>query len=232
MKLILQTIDKNTFEVTVPDDGTLQDLKNQISTIKNHPTEQLKLIYNGAILDNNTKKLTEYNLVDNTKIVVLLQKSKAEVKPPKADEPKVQEEPKPVQPSSTDANEDDETGQPGTVLNQFTNMINQNPEAFMQLLMSDPFISQVAQQNPQGFMQVISDPNFINNILQAEPSEEDSMYDRFFDGEIQLTDTQKQDVNDIVAMGFPFEDVIQYYIAYDHNKEMTINALFSERFGD
>jgi len=233
MKLILQTVDKTTFEVEVPDDGTLQDLRNQISTVKNHPVDQMKLIYNGSILDNNAKKLTEYKLVEGTKLVVLLQKAKVETKQPvKPEEPKVPMEQNPTDESiNPEADQDDQPPQQNMV-GQFANLVQQNPEAFMQLLMSDPFISQIAQQNPQFFAQVISDPNFVNNLVQAEPTEEDTMYEKFFEGEIKLTDEQKKDVNEIVAMGFPFEDVIQYYVAYDNNKEMALNALFNEKFGD
>ncbi|ARF11630.1 ubiquitin family protein [Klosneuvirus KNV1] len=232
MKLILQTVDKTTFEVEVPDDGTLQDLRNQISAVKNHPVDQLKLIYNGSILNDNAKKLTEYKLVDGTKLVVLLQKAKVETKQSaKPEEPKVPMEQKPVdQTTEPEANQNEQPSQ--NMVGQFANLVQQDPEAFMQLLMNDPFISQIAQQNPQFFAQVISDPNFINNLVQVEPTEEDTMYEKFFEGEIKLTDDQKKDVNEIVAMGFPFEDVIQYYVAYDNNKEMALNALFNEKFGD
>ena len=232
MKLILQTVDKTTFEGEVPDDGTLQDLRNQISAVKNHPVDQLKLIYNGSILNDNAKKLTEYKLVDGTKLVVLLQKAKVETKQSaKPEEPKVPMEQKPVdQTTEPEANQNEQPSQ--NMVGQFANLVQQDPEAFMQLLMNDPFISQIAQQNPQFFAQVISDPNFINNLVQVEPTEEDTMYEKFFEGEIKLTDDQKKDVNEIVAMGFPFEDVIQYYVAYDNNKEMALNALFNEKFGD
>ena len=232
MKLILQTVDKTTFEVEVPDDGILQDLRNQISAVKNHPVDQLKLIYNGSILNDNAKKLTEYKLVDGTKLVVLLQKAKVETKQSaKPEEPKVPMEQKPVdQTTEPEANQNEQPSQ--NMVGQFANLVQQDPEAFMQLLMNDPFISQIAQQNPQFFAQVISDPNFINNLVQVEPTEEDTMYEKFFEGEIKLTDDQKKDVNEIVAMGFPFEDVIQYYVAYDNNKEMALNALFNEKFGD
>lgn len=234
MKLILQTVDKTTFDVEVPDDGTLQDLRNQISTLKNHPADQMKLIYNGSILSDNAKKLSEYNLVDGTKLVILLQKAKAVPKQPeKQAQPEKQVEPeKPEvleQGDATNPNVPIQPQIPG-MPGQFANMAQQNPEAFMQMLMSDPFINQIAQQNPQFFAQVINNPNFINNLMQAEP--EDPMYDKLFEGEIQLTDVQKKEVNEIIAMGFPFEEVIQYYIAYDHNKEMALNALFNEKFGD
>ena len=239
MKLIIQTVDKATFEVDVLDNGTLQDLRTQISTIKNHPSDQIKLIYDGAVLSDNTKKLSEYKLTDGAKLVILMQKPKAAPKQPE----KPVEEKKVVEDKFLESemqNVQDPVqipqmpqmpqipGMPG----QFANMAQQDPEGFMQMLMTDPFISQIAQQNPQFFAQVINDPNFLNNLVQAEPTEEDAMYEIVFDGEIQLTDEQKKDVNEIITMGFPFEDVIQYYIAYDHNKEMALNALFSEKFGD
>lgn len=233
MKLLVQTVDKTTFEVEVPDDGTLQDLRNQISVVKSHPADQMKLIYNGSILDNNTKKLSEYKLTEGTKLVVLLQKAKVEPKPPvKPEEPKVPIEQKPDDHQATGDGQDAQPQQQPGMVGQFANLVQNNPAAFMQLLMTDPMLQQIAQQNPQFFAQVINDPNFLNNLIQAEPTEEDAVYEKLFEGEINLTDAQKKEVNEIVAMGFPFEDVIQYYVAYDHNKEMALNALFGEKFGD
>lgn len=239
MKLIIQMIDKSTFDVTVPNDGTVQDIKNQISVTKNHPIDQMKIIYNGSILDN-AKKLSEYNLTDETKIVVLLQKAKVitkeSVKQPIQNDDDVDD----VDDDVDNDDDVDETAQP--TINQIVGMLQQNPQALMQLLMADPIIQQVAQQNPNFLAQLINDPNFINNLVHEEHIEGDEeyveedqtngVYEKFFEGEIILTDNQKQEVNDIVAMGFPFEDVIPFYVACDHNKEQAINALFKEKFGD
>lgn len=233
MKLLVQTVDKTTFDVEVQEDGTLQDLRNQISAVKNHPSDQMKLIYNGSILDNNAKKLSEYKLVEGTKLVILFQKAKVEQKQPaKQTEPKAPEE-KPVEKPGEQPTGSEQEAQPGNMAGQFANMAQQNPEAFMQMLANDPFLGQIIQQNPQFMMQFIGDPNFLNNLIQAEPTEEDAMYEKFFDGEIQLNDAQKKEVQEIMTMsGCPFAEVIQYYEAYDHNKEMTLNALFNEKFGD
>src|SRR3990170_577655 len=79
MKLTVQTLDQKTFEVTIDEKETLHTLKNEIGKLKDHPSDQLKLIFNGAVLDNNDKKLSEYKIIDGTKIVLLLQKTKSKL---------------------------------------------------------------------------------------------------------------------------------------------------------
>ena len=62
-------------------------------------------------------------------------------------------------------------GNPVGLQGAFAQVLQQNPEMFMQMLMQDPQIQQMAQADPQGFMQLVSDPNFINNVTQYKPSE-------------------------------------------------------------
>ena len=105
----------------------------------------------------------------------------------------------------------------------------------MQLMLANPQIQQLYQQNPQAVQQLFSDPNFLTSLMQVggEVQEDDEMYNKVFDGDIPLTEEQKSEVEEIVSMGFgTFEDAVQYYIAYDCNKEQTINALLNEKFED
>ena len=95
---------------------------------------------------------------------------------------------------------------------------------------------EISNKYPQLLEQIIGDPNFINNVIAAgegmmgqADDENETLYGKFFEGEIKLTEDQKNEVNDIVEMGFPFDEVIQLYVAYGHNKELTVNALFDEQ---
>ena len=109
--------------------------------------------------------------------------------------------------------------------------IQQNPQMLIQLLMASPQIQQMSQQNPEVFQQIINDPSLINNIMQLTQTmqQDEQMYNKVFDGDINLTEEQKAEVEEIVSMGFGvYEDVVQYYIAFDYNKEMTVNHLLNE----
>ena len=248
MKIVVQTLNQQTFDVVIDDNATLQTLKNDIGTIKDHQPDQIKIIFNGAVLDNNEKKLSEYKVVDGTKIVLLLQKTKPKVSAPAPlpteDEEKTKSKPVP-QPSLPPVGSVGPVapGGPGAVAvgngqnmaHAFGTLLQQNPQAFMQLLMGDPYINQLAQQNPQAFAQIIGDPNFVNNVIaagegfMAQGGEDEEMYGKVFSGNVELTAEQKKEVQDIVDMGFPFEEVIQLYVAYGHSKELTVNALFDEQ---
>ena len=251
MKLIIQTLDQKTFDVVVDNEATLLTLKNEISKLKEHQPDQLKLIYSGSVLDNDNMKLSAYKILEGTKIVLLLQKPKAK---PVAPTPVVQTTataptlapvapvaPVVTAPAPTAAGvAAPATGvaAPQNMAHAFGAMLQQNPQAFMQLLMSDPLIAQIAQSQPQAFAQMLNDPNFMNNVLAAgdgllaQGGEDESLYGKVFEGDIDLTDVQKKEVQDIVDMGFPFEDVVQYYVAYGHSKDLTVNALFDEKLDD
>ena len=257
MKLTVQTLNQQTFDVTIDDNTTLQDLKNEIGKVKEHQPDQMKIIFNGAVLDNNEKKLTEYKVVDGTKVVLLLQKTK--VKPvstvtPTPSPSAVTTSVAPTSIPATDVPATDvpATGEPATgapatgapatgapnMAQTFGAILQQNPQAFMQILMTDPYINQMAQANPQLFAQMLNDPNFMNNLLATGEElmqaggEDEALYEKVFSGKVDLTNEQKKEVQDIVEMGFPFEEVIQLYVAYGHNKELTVNALFDDQLND
>jgi len=251
MKLTVQTLDQKTFDVTIDENASLQTLRDEIGKIKDHPSDQLKLIYNGAVLDKNEKKLSEYKVVDGTKIILLLQKTKPKPVAPAAKvEEKKEPAPNPVQqpadaapavpvaPAAPGAAVPAAPGAVPQMAGVFGAILQQNPQAFMQLLMADPYINQLAQANPQMFAQMIGDPNFMQNVmaagegLMAQGGEDETLYEKMFEGEVKLSVEQKKEVQDIVDMGFQFEEVIQLYVAYGHSKELTVNALFDEQLND
>ena len=59
MKVIVKTLDRNVVDVTVEDDSTLFDLKKSIQEIKNHPAEQMTIIFQGKKLEENDKVLSK-----------------------------------------------------------------------------------------------------------------------------------------------------------------------------
>lgn len=263
MKVTVQSLDQKTNDFIVEETTTLLDFKKMISNARNHPHDQIKLIFSGAILDQDDKKLTDYKICDQSKLVIMLQKNKI-TKPTPITQTVTSQPTPPVQPVSAptpvhavpaqlipgmsllQANTSANANAVNPTAQLFNSVLQQSPEMFMQMLMQNPQISQMAQQNPQALMQVISDPNFINNILQVgqetlellddnDINSDEQLYEKVFAGmgTINLTEEQKKEVIEIVDLGFgTFEDAVQYYVAYEHNKEMAINALLNDRLDD
>ncbi|QKF93689.1 ubiquitin protein [Fadolivirus algeromassiliense] len=257
MKLVLQTLDKKTFDVEVDDNATLGDLKKKVEELKNHPIAQIKLIFSGAVLNENDKKLTDYKLVNDSRVIVLLSPKPAtsQAQPAPQAASNVQPAPStnsvttqtpaqnqfgnvPSQPPvnlfdmAANAANNAQAGAGGAqgLQQTLTQMLASNPQILMQMLMSNPQIAQFAGQNPQAFLQMVSNPDFLNNIVEVgdqyeEASEFEGMYDN-------LTDDQKKDVDEMINMGFDFNDIIQYYCLNDHNKEATINILLNQQLDE
>lgn len=262
MKVIIKTLDRNVVDVTVEDDSTLFDLKKSIQEIKNHPAEQMTIIFQGKKLEENDKKLSEYLIVDGASIVLMMTKPKPTVpttpivstttvsttvstqvgtETQNASTDVSNESTTVSEPSTSATSATSVTSSPllpgmnpanmGGSLNQF---LQQNPQLLMQMLMSNPQIAQMAP-NQNALMQLINDPNFLNSIIQEgdEFEDDDPMYEKIFEGDVQLTVEQKKEVDEIINMGFgTYEDTIQLYVAYGYNKDATVNALLDDKFKD
>ena len=114
------------------------------------------------------------------------------------------------------------------------------------LLRSNPEIAQLMQVQPEQFSAFISHPDFMSvgvNMLNRAQSEmgglpmgnyndgmtggNDDVMDQQMAESVGLTPENMNDINDIMSMGFstPKSEVIQFYIACDKNKEMTISMI-------
>ena len=173
MKVTIQTLDRVCVEITFDDSDspTILQLKEKIHEIKNHPIDQIKLIFEAQVLSDNNKLLSEYGVVDGKRVVAMLQKNKPKQVQSQPQTTPMENKPvsQPVQPSFTNVSDwQDSDVQPdiqGNMNNMFASVLQQNPQVFMQLLMADPQIQAMAQQDPDGFNQFINDPNFLNNII-------------------------------------------------------------------
>jgi hypothetical protein len=252
MKISVKTLNQEKLEIEVPDDGVLLDVKNQISTIKNCSIEMIKIIFNGSVLDQNSKKLSEYKIIDGTTLVTLLQKPKKtddnkENNTPtttsattSATTPTInqqpQEQPPPTPIGATNNSQIPIGNLHGAPIGGDTTQNNQN--MLTQILLSHPQISQMAQQYPQQFNQILNNPNFMNQLMQMGGGtdgniyEEDDYINENFEGEVKLTLEEKKDIDELVSMGFSFEDSVQYYMAYEKNKDLAANALVEARLED
>ena len=263
MKVLIQTLDRNIVDVTVEDSGTVLDLKNSIHEVKNHPIDQMTIIFNGKKLDDNNKALSDYAVVDGTRVVLMLHKQKpatstvtlptipstvptltpvspTQETPEQVSDPVDSDDLASLTPSvpSVSLPSSNVATASGTPIGSFSQMFQQNPQLLAQLLMSNPQISQMAQENPEAFAQIMNDPNFLSNIIQMGEGfeeeyddEDEQLYEKIFQGDAGLTEEQKKEVEVITNMGLgSYEDTIQLYVAYGHNKDATVNALLDEKF--
>jgi hypothetical protein len=98
MKVVIQTLNRVTVNIDINDDLSLMDLKVKIADIKNHPFDQMSIIYLGKKLEDNNKKLSEYSINDDTRLILVMHKNKlVEVKQVEVEPPKVIEQSQPEQ---------------------------------------------------------------------------------------------------------------------------------------
>ncbi|EGR31882.1 uv excision repair protein, putative, partial [Ichthyophthirius multifiliis] len=117
---------------------------------------------------------------------------------------------------------------------QIAMAIRQNPALLqpimLQLAQSNPQLATLLQQNPQAFLQL---------LMQATGGEQCIFFDNvilifFFFVEvsrnaIQVTPEEKADIDEIVSLGFDKNDALEAYISCDKNKELAINYLFDAK---
>ena len=232
MKVLVRTLKGDSLNITIVDNSSVYDLKKSISDLIQHSPDLMKLIFSGKVLEENDKKLSDYNVIDGSSLVAYLQK---------VNQPTVNPIPHQTNKSSIDDNivhDQAENNIPeNNIFQMFSNLIQQNPQEFLQTILNDPGINQLYQNNPTGFMQILNDPSYIQNVLHIgqqmdlqnnEEGNEDGANEENMSVQIDLTENEMNDVNELVTMGFSFEDCVQYYIAFDKNKELAINALMND----
>lgn len=230
MRLIIKALSNKPFEMSIDDNSTLLDLKKKIEVYKNtdepeksFPAEKMCIIFNGKQLPDNNKKVTEYDIVNDSHIVFLILKDKPTQTPPSPTQPVASVQPAPQQP-------------PPAAQLPILPQINpqQGNQALQQLLMQFMTSPNAHQINPATLGQSLNNQaltNFLQNLGNLQ-EEDDPLFDKVFDGDLELSQEEKSDVDEIMKMGFQYEDAVQYYIAFDRNKEAAITALYNETLDD
>lgn len=259
MIIKVKTLKGEITDLDLSDDATLLNLKERISETKSQPISHINIIFNGAVLSSDDKQLKDYGLNSGLTVVLLIKPPKKleqknpeqvqQVQPVHPVHPVQQVQQ--VQPVNlldmAHQAAQQAINQPNMPVNQqqtqhqaFQNIIQQNPEEFMQMLMQDPVIQQMANSDPQGFMQFISNPNFLNQVMAAGQNaeldddfdENGEMYQQYIgqNEQVDLTDAQKQDLQEMVNMGLgPYPIILQYYVAFGYDKVTTVNHLLNEQ---
>lgn len=228
MKVIIRTLKGDKLNVIIQDDATVLMLKQAIEKIHTAPVDNTKLIFEGHILEND-KSLNSYNIKEDSVLVILVSKNNA-VKVDAEAKAKLEAEEKAKQDSevSISGNADTpEIGLPSNGLfNSFQTQLQQYPQLFLQMLLQNPSINQMAQQNPEELQQILLDPNFMQNVMNVGESIGVSYDDsESEDINIIFNDEEKKDIDHLISLGFDQTDAVQYYLACDKNKEAAANMM-------
>ena len=237
---IIQTLDKKTVDVEIDADKLIIDLKKEIEKVKNHPYDQMKLIFNGAILEDDIS-LVNYNIVSESKIILLMQKKKAVIETTESQTPIVS--PTPQIPSSVPSLFGSTShmpfSMPSSSMGSTPLVVPITMPSGQQSgsLSMAQILTGLLQQNPSMAQHLMNQSGqtldgLVGQLeqLASEIEQEEQLYGKVFSGgDIGLTDTEKLEVEEIVSMGLgSFEDVVQFYQACDKNKEQTINMLLND----
>ena len=256
MEVIIQTLRQESFNISIEEDNTVGQLKEKVSQVKEIPEgKELNLIYNGSVLENNDKTLTEYGIKNETKIVMLIRKKKVteENQNSKEENSIVKEEKtENVQEVTVDPQEvtptglnifDNDNNQFGEI-EQLKTMMMQNPQLLTKMLMLSPTIQKLSQENQDQLQEKLNDPEFVNEIMDeilTDPSILQKILSTLNNGidsisnsddgnqYINVTPQEKQDIDDLVALGYDENLVLQYYLVCDRNKQATASMLMAEK---
>ena len=94
MKLILKNLKQVKYIVELESEkSTVKDLKNEIEKLHGFDSSQIKLLYNGKVLEDS-KTIEEYQIKEEVIIIMMNTKRKAKPSPPPSEQPKQEEQPK------------------------------------------------------------------------------------------------------------------------------------------
>ena len=94
MKLILKNLKQVKYIVELESEkSTVKDLKNEIEKLHEFDSSQIKLLYNGKVLEDS-KTIEEYQIKEENIIIMMNTKPKAKPSPPPSEQPKQEEQPK------------------------------------------------------------------------------------------------------------------------------------------
>ena len=236
--LNVQCLDKSKFTVTVEPDATVTNLRQQVCVIKKCDQTSCNLIYAGTVLSDNDKKLCDYNIKNNITIILLIKKTTKPVVA-KVEEKEVKEEVEDNKSHDTnDTNDSEECyhnedegqymysgdGQNyEEEMNDMMQQINAHPEEFVNFMMGDPALNQIVENNPQINNLIQNNPQGFIQILQNMGLSVGQQLN------VDLDDDEKKDIDEIMQMGIgSYESVVQYYRAYEKNKDAVVNALLND----
>lgn len=109
-------------------------------------------------------------------------------------------------------------------------VVQNNPEMLepilQQLAAQNPQLAAMIQQNPEAFVQMLMD----GDAGIDEHGTVDSAGEQLPEGatRIEITQSEQDSINRLVELGFERDLVIQVYFACDKNEELAANVLFND----
>lgn len=207
MKIVAQTLDQTLYDVDFGsnDNPTLADLKDKVQEMSGFPVS--RVVCSGAEVKGDTTLLSSVNIKEGTKVVVVLQRNKTAVEK-KA--PSISFQP----PNANSAT------------------VTMTPSTFSVTPSNTPPVANSAPIPVQEYFGPVPTNIDFGKLISeygAHLGQMDGDYDEGFFGD--LTEEQRKDVEEIVNMGMgSYDDVLQYYIACDCNKELTVNNIMDSNF--
>ena len=183
-----------------------------------------KFCYSGKVLEDK-KKLSDYNYTEGNFIIIIPKKNESETK---------------NNIISNESEVSEEEVDNSTLVNATIEVINSNPANTA----GTPYENvNFNQENLSEINNIISNPDFINNILNSlgqqfnvenstdENEQEDTHtneLNEYFEN-LNLSDTDEQNIDELTNLGFSREEVLQIYIASNKNKEIAANLLIDNQ---
>jgi len=214
IKIIIKDTKNNKYEIQTDPTSTIELLKKTIKEKDDLNNKNLLLIFSGKILKDECT-IESYNIADGNEIVKLYKDIKAEQ--PKSTTESVHVEPPILSPNNqTDQPVNDQVDQNVNMFEQGNNLdpvpLNQNMRNMMFNMAKQQYPELTEEEFNNAIATVNTGAGFGNTGVQRIA--------------LQYTEQEKNDVMEIIAMGFNEGDVHQCYNACDKNKEITVNMLF------
>lgn len=232
MKITVKTIKNESFPVEVINEGTVLDLKNEISkAYRSIPIDNIKVIFEGKILEND-RSLQSYSIKDNCNVVIVIGKSKSN-----------QSTKNEINNQQDNTNTTSNTSNTSKIDNplRITDDSNKSQDISInkdaqKISQENNLLPEITENfyDPTKLQQIINDPNFLTNIMMIgrmlhnrTPNNE-----LFEDTKIELTESEKQDIDSLIDMGFDESDVIQYYLVCGKDKNLAADMMMNDILND
>jgi hypothetical protein len=215
----VREFNKNEYSIELPTlTPTVGDLRIGVGKFKNFDPIDCQLIYAGIVLKDDGKKLADYKITKDSRVILLVKKGakeKIEVKQPEKEEVKEEEvKEEEVKEDVEDDEIPDLEGEYEGEVVRLREMAQNNPQEFAQVMMQN-----LSQLILGGFGNV--------DFIPADEAPEMPMYRNV--GGLGISEEDKVNVNQIIELtNAPYSVALQYYIATNKDKEASINMIYND----
>jgi hypothetical protein len=246
VNITFKTLKQEIYNLDVDIMITIANLKQQLNQF-GLQTECIKLIFKGKILeDANTLETYKYNPESKDFIVIMTQKiqplnqssNQSSNDQPSNDQPSNQsstdqqsnnqQSNQSSNQSSNNENDDDyeDMDENPHGIENIAHLLQQHPEILLSLMAQYPQMSQMLNQYPNEIQELISNPEFMQSVVSMGNQGVFNNNQNIL--QINITEEERNDINELMTLGFTENEVIQVYFACNKNKEQTASMLFED----